>query len=229
MHTFLKTNLALILINLALCLICCWMFSLIDSLLVKNREEHAYDINMETFRAGEYMKADWMQPLLSDIIYFPVAYSVTNKDASVSFENSWMFERTFGGKRGHEGCDVMADINQRGIYPIISMTGGVVEKLGWLPQGGNRIGIRSENGGYFYYAHLYNYAEELQVGDSVLAGEFLGFMGDSGYGVSEGTVGNFAVHLHIGIYVPDENGEDISINPYPILQEHQEDILEYVY
>ena len=140
-----------------------------------------------------------------------------------------MFERTFGGKRGHEGCDVMADINQRGIYPIISMTGGVVEKLGWLPQGGNRIGIRSENGGYFYYAHLYNYAEELQVGDSVLAGEFLGFMGDSGYGVSEGTVGNFAVHLHIGIYVPDENGEDISINPYPILQEHQEDILEYVY
>ncbi len=202
---------------------------LIDALFLMNQEKYEKSIQSETFRAGEYMQSEWMQPILSDIIYFPVAYSAVNRDSTVTFENSWMFERTFGGKRGHEGCDIMAHINKRGIYPIVSMTDGVVEKMGWLPQGGNRIGIRSKNGGYFYYAHLYHYAEGLQVGDTVFAGEFLGFMGDSGYGISEGTVGNFAVHLHIGIYVPDKTGKDISINPYPILQQHQSDILEYVY
>jgi murein DD-endopeptidase MepM/ murein hydrolase activator NlpD len=41
-------------------------------------------------------------------------------------------------------------------------------------------------------------------------------MGDSGYG-SEGTTGQFPVHLHLGIYVNQESGE-MSINPYQVLQ-----------
>lgn len=36
--------------------------------------------------------------------------------------------------------------------------------------------------------------------------------GDSGYG-EEGTVGQFDVHLHFGIYINDNNGNEISINP----------------
>ena len=50
------------------------------------------------------------------------------------------------------------------------------------------------------------------------AGELLGFMGDSGYGEEEGTVGKFAVHLHLGIYIEDETGEEISVNPYWVLK-----------
>ena len=51
---------------------------------------------------------------------------------------------------------------------------------------------------------------------NVKAGDILGFMGDSGYG-PEGTVGQFVVHLHLGIYVyPDD--KEISINPYSILR-----------
>ena len=42
------------------------------------------------------------------------------------------------------------------------------------------------------------------------AGDFLGFMGDSGYG-QEGTKGKFPVHLHIGIYLYDE-GKEIRYN-----------------
>ena len=42
-------------------------------------------------------------------------------------------------------------------------------------------------------------------------------MGDSGYG-PEGTTGQFAVHLHVGIYVDDETGSEISINPYWVLK-----------
>ena len=96
------------------------------------------------------------------------------------------------------------------------ITDGIVEKMGWLEQGGYRIGIRSKAGAYFYYAHLDTYAPELKIGDSVTAGQLLGFMGDSGYG-SEGTIGQFDVHLHLGIYVPSESCE-ISVNPYWILR-----------
>ncbi len=163
-----------------------------------------------------------------DVEYFPVPKSETNQEATVSFENSWMYERNFGGKRGHEGTDIMAGINKRGYYPVVSMTDGVVEKIGWLTKGGYRIGIRSPLGGYYYYAHLYCYADDIKAGDTVKAGQLLGYMGDSGYG-SEGTVGQFAVHLHVGIYVNNEKGEEISINPYPVLKYFEEKTLQYAY
>lgn len=148
-----------------------------------------------------------------DLKYFPVPLCETDDTLATSFENSWKFARNFGGERQHEGTDIMALVNERGRYPIISMTDGTVEKIGWLRLGGYRIGIRSPRGGYYYYAHLYDYAKDFQEGDEVKAGELLGFMGDSGYG-EEGTIGQFAVHLHVGIYVDDENGEEMSLNPY---------------
>jgi murein DD-endopeptidase MepM/ murein hydrolase activator NlpD len=119
----------------------------------------------------------------------------------------------------------MAANNIRGYYPIISITDGTIEKIGWLEQGGYRIGIRSPSGGYFYYAHLYSYAPELKEGDQVIAGQLLGFMGDSGYG-SEGTIGMFDVHLHLGIYVETGTGE-MSVNPYYILKMLEDNRTDY--
>jgi murein DD-endopeptidase MepM/ murein hydrolase activator NlpD len=95
------------------------------------------------------------------------------------------------------------------------MTAGTIEKMGCLEQRGYRIGVRGTSGAYFYYAHLDSYAPDLQIGDSVKAGDFLGYMGDSGYG-KEGTVGKFDVHLHMGIYIDTSFGE-LSVNPYSIL------------
>ena len=45
----------------------------------------------------------------------------------------------------------------------------------------------------------------------------LGYMGDSGYG-EEGTVGQFAVHLHFGIYIQTADGQEVSVDPYWILK-----------
>lgn len=163
-----------------------------------------------------------------DIQYFPVPVSSINPGATVAFEDSWMYERNYGGRRGHEGCDIMAGINKRGYYPVVSMTDGIVEQIGWLEKGGYRIGIRSPHGGYYYYAHLYDYAQKYQTGDSICAGQLLGYMGDSGYG-KEGTVGQFAVHLHVGIYIAGEDGEEISVNPYPVLKYFQENTVQYTY
>lgn len=157
----------------------------------------------------------YYQAILADIKCFPVAPDDRGR-FNITFTDTWNQHRSYGGNRRHEGTDLMSGENIRGEYPVISMTGGTVEKMGWLEQGGYRIGIRGTYGAYFYYAHLESYAKELKVGDTVKAGQFLGYMGDSGYG-SEGTVGKFDVHLHVGVYVETGFGE-LSVNPYWILR-----------
>ena len=151
----------------------------------------------------------------NDVKYFPIPQSLDDTEDTISYVDSWMFERNYGGKRGHEGTDIMAEKNTPGYYPVVSMTDGVVTEKGWLEKGGWRIGITAPTGAYFYYAHLDSYAE-LEKGDPVKAGDLLGYMGDSGYG-EEGTTGEFPVHLHLGIYLK-EGTEEISVNPYPVLR-----------
>lgn len=157
----------------------------------------------------------YYKTVLQDIKYFPVAEDVMGKER-VGFENGWLSGRTYGGKRFHEGTDIMTSNNKRNYFKIVSMTDGVIEKKGWLEKGGYRLGIRSASGGYYYYAHLAQYAPNLEEGDLVKAGQFIAMMGDSGYSKVEGTVGNFDVHLHIGIYL-DIEGIEVSVNPYWLL------------
>ena len=165
---------------------------------------------VEVFQTYRPLELKDFQKALSavwdDLEEFPLSCEAT-------YEDSWLFERSFGGERRHEGCDLMPPEDQRDFYPVRSMTDGVVEKIGWLTLGGWRIGIRSFRGGYFYYAHLSSYARNFQEGDPVSAGDLLGYMGDSGYG-PEGTTEKFDVHLHVGIYIEGKNREEISVNPY---------------
>lgn len=170
------------------------------------------------YRGNEFTEINgYVKSVWSDLLCFPVGKIAGKPEDNVVFENSWMQSRTFGGDRGHEGTDIMASENVRGIYPVYSMTDGVVENIGWLRLGGYRIGIRSPSGAYFYYAHLAEYAKDFQIGETVSAGTFLGFMGDTGYSDVEGTTGNFAVHLHMGIYLNDKDGTEFSVNSYPML------------
>lgn len=167
--------------------------------------------------------------LLKDIKYFPVAKSTNSDTGYVYYTNSWGDKRTYGGERIHEGIDIMAEENVRGKCPVVSMTDGKVEHIGWLELGGYRIGIRSKHGGYFYYAHLFSYAEGMEEGKDIKAGQLIGYMGDSGYGKEEGTVGMFAVHLHLGIYINDKDGNEQSINPYYYLKAAEESVIKYRY
>lgn len=152
----------------------------------------------------------------NDVRYFPIPEPAGSKDYGTSFVDSWMFERSYGGKRGHEGTDIMAEENTRGLYPVVSMTDGVVRHKGWLEQGGWRLGIVAPGGTYFYYAHMDSYAD-IEEGDTVRAGDLIGYMGDTGYSKTEGTTGNFPVHLHVGIYI-FHGEEEISVNPYWVLK-----------
>jgi len=175
----------------------------------------------ETFR--ELKK--YYQSNFQDIETFPVLQT-SDEEANVTFTDTWYAPRSYGGDRRHEGTDILDKDNARGRLKIVSMTDGVVEKKGWLEMGGYRIGIRSESGTYFYYAHLDSYNDDIKVGDRISAGDFLGYMGDSGYG-PEGTKGEFDVHLHLGIYIDSKIGE-IAVNPYYILDYLQNKALSQV-
>lgn len=165
--------------------------------------------------------------LFEDLKYFPVPRSSESKKW-VNYINSWYYERTYGGNRRHEGVDIMAKNNTPGIYPVISATNGTVTNIGWLELGGYRIGITSENGLYYYYAHLDSYADGIKEGDSIKAGQLLGFMGNTGYSKVEGTKGKFDVHLHFGIYYKDEMTET-ALNPYYLLKILENKVLYYRY
>jgi len=131
------------------------------------------------------------------------------------YENDYGDGRSYGGQRSHEGIDIMCDMGT----PLLAVCDGVVEKKGWLELGGWRIGIRGNDGIYYYYAHLSRYEDGLDIGHKVKKGQIIGYAGDTGYG-EEGTTGKFAPHLHFGMYERDDwtgSGEK-AINPYPFLR-----------
>ena len=131
--------------------------------------------------------------------------------------------RSFGFKRKHLGHDMMGGTGT----PIVAVEGGVVEAMGWNRYGGWRIGIRSfDNKRYYYYAHLQKdkpFAEGLEVGQLVQAGDVIGFMGQTGYSDKENVNNIRTVHLHFGLQlIFDESQKEclseIWIDAYDIVR-----------
>lgn len=117
--------------------------------------------------------------------------------------------RSYGYKRRHLGHDMLGQIGT----PIIAVESGYVEAIGWNQYGGWRIGIRSlDKKRYYYYAHMRQdapYVEGLAEGDLVTAGDVIGYMGHTGYSVSENVNNIDAIHLHLGIEIMfDESQKD---------------------
>ena len=137
--------------------------------------------------------------------------------------------RSFGFARKHLGNDLMGSLGT----PVVAVEGGVVEAMGWNRYGGWRVGIRSfDSKRYYYYAHLQKdrpFAEGLEVGDIVEAGQLIGFMGRSGYSDKENVNNIETVHLHFGMQLifdesQKECNNEIWIDVYNIvrlLNEHR--------
>ncbi len=131
--------------------------------------------------------------------------------------------RSYGFKRTHLGNDLMGSIGT----PIIAVESGIVEQLGWNQYGGWRIGIRSFDGKrYYYYAHLrkdHPYIEGLEKGDTVKAGDVIGYLGMTGYSIKENVNNINVAHLHFGMQlIFDESQVDspneIWIDVYEIIE-----------
>lgn len=88
--------------------------------------------------------SDAYRMVFADLSCFPVPESAGGDIRDVVYENGWMEERSFDGPRTHEGCDLMAGAPEAGLYPVVSMTDGVVEQAGWLKRaaGASGSGLR---------------------------------------------------------------------------------------
>ncbi len=148
--------------------------------------------------------------------YFPLA-----RGFDYSHYDDFGVSRSYGYKRRHLGHDMMGLTGT----PIIAIESGTVEALGWNQYGGWRIGIRSLDGKrYYYYAHLrqnYPFAENLEEGSLVTAGDVIGYMGHTGYSTKENVNNIEVTHLHWGLELifdesQKESDNEIWIDVYAI-------------
>lgn len=120
-----------------------------------------------------------------------------------SFGDSWGYPRS--GGRVHLGVDIIAS-QGKALYAVAD---GKIEKVysdypGSLA--GNGVRLRMADGTYFFYAHMLNVAEGIEVGVPVKAGQIIGYVGSTG---SSGTP-----HLHFEVH--PQGGA--AVNPYPLVK-----------
>ena len=117
-----------------------------------------------------------------------------------AIRNSWGAPRESG--RNHQGIDIFA---KRGT-PVRSTTEGLVVRLGQNRLGGNVVWVMGPGRQTHYYAHLSHFGP-FEPGDRVIAGDIIGYVGDTGN--ARGT----PHHLHYGVY---QLG-GAAINPFPLI------------
>lgn len=94
------------------------------------------------------------------------------------------------GGRQHEGQDIFAETGT----PIYSGTEGYVVKRGLDNLGGQVVMIAGKGGRYYYYAHLDDFAPNIEVGDRVSTDSLVGYVGNTGDAITT------PPHLHFGMY-----------------------------
>ena len=92
--------------------------------------------------------------------------------------------------------------------PLVAIEAGVVKRMSSGSLGGITVWLKAANGDEYYYAHMDGWAPGLSVGQSLVAGELLGYIGNSGN--ARYTV----THVHFE-YHPGGGG---AVNPYPLVK-----------
>lgn len=115
-----------------------------------------------------------------------------------AFGDTWGAPRP--GGRHHQGVDMMSPEGT----PLVAVVSGFA-KMKTDPLGGNVVGLKGNDGNYYYYAHLVTWEGGSR---DVSAGEVVGYVGHTG-----DTAAN---HLHFEIH-PGGGG---AINPYPTVRQY---------
>lgn len=195
--------------------------------IVSNKKLYAYYIEAYTAVLDEFIgeyeiEVDKNGEKVLQRKYGVKAFLPIAKNYNFSHYDDFGNSRNYGYKRVHLGNDLMGSIGT----PIIAVESGTIEAIGWNQYGGWRIGIRSfDKKRYYYYAHLrkdHPYAKNIKEGDTVSAGDVIGYLGMTGYSTKE-NVNNINVpHLHFGMQlIFDESQKDgvnqIWIDVYSII------------
>lgn len=109
------------------------------------------------------------------------------------FVDSWGFARS-GGRR-HKGVDMLAEAGTELVAPVSGQVEHATNSLG-----GRVFRLVDDNGNYYYGAHLSAFGKEGRV----LAGEVIGYVGDSGNAAGIN-------HLHFEMH---PGGRGNPVNPF---------------
>lgn len=124
-----------------------------------------------------------------DEIAIPVLLGVDLNDITPNFGDP-----RGGGTRSHEGLDMMSPLGT----PVVSPTKAVVRRVGTGDSAGNYVYTYNPGGEVFAYLHLDEIADDLDEGDVLDKGDFIGTVGYTGNAVAS------APHLHFEIHVDGE-------------------------
>ncbi|CAN5442171.1 hypothetical protein BH10ACT3_BH10ACT3_00750 [soil metagenome] len=155
-------------------------------------------------------------PASSEVVVKPITFPVSG---GARYADSFGAPRS--GGRSHEGQDLPG---AKGT-PLVAAVSGVVIRVRHDVSGlsGNSLTIKGDDGWTYVYIHLnndtpgtddgvnafeYAFAPGLAVNTRVAAGQFVGYMGDSGNAEDAGS------HLHFEIHKPDGT----VVNAHPSLQ-----------
>ena len=110
--------------------------------------------------------------------------------------------------RIHEGIDLMASLGQE-IYAVDNgvLTKQTVDGAANATLSGNAWTLTMPDKTYYFYAHLSAFADGLVAGSTVIRGQLIGYVGDTG----DPGPGNY--HLHFEVH--PKGGA--AVNPYPLL------------
>jgi len=110
--------------------------------------------------------------------------------------------------RTHEGIDLMASLGQE-VYAVDNgvLTKQVVDGAANATLSGNAWTLTMTDKTYYFYAHLSKFADGLAAGSTVIRGQLIGYVGDTG----DPGPGNY--HLHFEVH--PKGGA--AVNPYPLL------------
>ncbi|MDR3289449.1 MAG: M23 family metallopeptidase [Peptococcaceae bacterium] len=117
-----------------------------------------------------------------------------------------------GGSRKHEGTDLFSPEGT----PVINVAAGKVERLGWNRLGGERVGVRGDDGVYYYYAHLKEINPSLKIGQKIERNAWIGGVGHTGDAITTPD------HLHFGMQLPD--GEWLNPYAFLVVWEHDQQV-----
>ena len=147
-------------------------------------------------------------------------------DGPFEFDDSWGNFRADLAidthTHGHDATDIMAE----GGTPVVAIESGALDRVGWNKLGGWRLWIKGDSGTNYYYAHLSAYGPGLMDTVRVVAGQYLGRVGNTGNAAGGPT------HLHIEVHLPEPtvgiapppvaggvvpSSDGIVVNPFPLL------------
>jgi peptidoglycan LD-endopeptidase LytH len=116
------------------------------------------------------------------------------------------------GSRPHEAADLLAPRNT----PVHAVEGGTIAKLFVSKAGGFTIYQFDPAGQLcYYYAHLDHYADGLHEGQTVSAGEVIGYVGTTGNAPPN------TPHLHFAVFELNDDRQwwkGRAVDPYPLFK-----------